>query len=518
MIKSVQNNSKMTPFTRRALFKVAGGAAVVLTMAEHSFADDNDKILRFALSTFPPNLNPWESTGIAAGTVKLMLMRGLVGYEEGGKIVGELAESWTLLDERTYAFKLRDNAYFHNGKPVTSTDIAYSFAEILKEGSTANFKSDLSVIEAVEVLDDKNFRLKLHHPSATLLYVLADYNCPMVSADSTPDNIITAGPFRRKQEERGVFIEVERFEQFYKPNKPALAGIRFITYADENLRYAALEAGDVDLIEYVPWQKFDEAAASSQLDIQATVGPFMFLVFNVTSGPFMDARVRRAVGYAIERQDIVDAVFAGRGEPLYGFPNPPGSPFDLSDPEFEWRYDPDKAQELLAEAGYAQGFDCRLLSTSTYNMHQDTASITQAYLQAVGINASLKLVDWGTRITAGQKGEYDIAVHGTSGFFNDPGALAVLLRNFTGSPVQSFGWHSERIDGLLQAGQVELDHAKRELIYKDLVRAYFEEVPHVPLNWRQQAYANRAYVKGFTPLPGFLNPYSGYGLDNIVLG
>jgi len=514
---SEREHVKQASLTRRAFLKVAGGAAVVLTLSGRSFAQSRDKILRFALSTFPPNLNPWESTGIAAGTVKLMLMRGLVGYEEGGKIVGELAESWSLVDDKTYAFKLRDNAYFHNGKPVTSKDIEYSFAEILKEGSTANFKSDLSVVEAVEIVDDKNFLLKLQRPSATLLYVLADYNCPMVSSDSTPDNIITAGPFRRKQEERGVFIEVERFEQFYKQDKPALAGIRFITYADENLRYAALEAGDVDLIEYVPWQKFEEAAANPQLEIQSTVGPFMLLVFNVTSGPFMDARVRQAVGYAIERQDIVDAVFAGRGEPLYGFPNPPGSPFDLSNPDFEWRYDPDKAKALLAEAGYPNGFDCTLLSTSTYNMHQDTASISQAYLQMIGINATLKLVDWGTRITAGQKGDYDIAVHGTSGFFNDPGALAVLLRNFTGSPVQSFGWKSDRIEGLLQAGQIELDQPKREVIYKDLAQAYFEEVPHVPLNWRQQAYASRSTVKGFVPLLGFLNPYSGYGLDQIVL-
>lgn len=515
-MKTYPNDGRSLSISRRGFLGMAGGAAVALSLPRGLLA--NEGVLRFAISTFPPNLNPWENTGATAGTVKLMLMRGLTGYGENGELVGELAESWSLVDDLTYAFKLRDNAFFHNGKPVTSADIEYSLKKILAEDSTAYLKTDLSVIKSVEIVDEKNFRLKLNEPSATLLYVFGNCDCPMISKDSTATEVIGAGPFRKKGDERGVFIEVERFDKFYKAGKPAVSGVRFVVYADENLRYAALEAGDVDLIEYVPWQKFDAAEANSELSIQTSLGPFMFLLFNVTKGPFADPRVRRAVGYAIERQDVVDAAFAGRGSPLVGFPNPQGSPFELSDPAHEWSYDIEKAKALLAEAGYPNGFECRLLATSTYGMHQDTASVVQAHLQTIGINATLNLPDWGSRINAGKSGDYDLAVHGTSSFFNDPDALAALLRSSTGSFLQSFGFKSENIDSLLKKGRSELDPAKREAIYKELAKAYFEEVPQVPLNWRQQAYATNVKVKGFKNLPGFLNVLSGYTIDQVTIG
>lgn len=515
MRDSILGNSLSS--TRRSFLALAGGAAVALALPHRTLAAEANGVLRFAISTFPPNLSPWENTGATAGTIKLMLMRGLTGYDENGELVGELAESWSLVDDVTYAFKLRDNAFFQNGKPVTSADIAFSLEKILAEKSTAYLKNDLSVIQDVEIVDDKNFRLKLSAPSATLLYVLGNCDCPMISADSTDTEIIGAGPFRKKSDERGAFIEVERFDKFYKPGKPSINGVRFVVYADENLRYAALEAGDVDLIEYVPWQKFDAAEKNPQLDLQTALGPFMFLLFNTTKGPFADPRVRRAVGYAIERQDVVDGAFAGRGVPLLGFPNPQGSPFKLSDPAYEWSYNIEKATALLKEAGYANGFECRLLATSTYGMHQDTASVVQAHLQAIGINATLNLPDWGSRITAGKNGDYDLAVHGTSSFFNDPDALAALLRSSTGSFLQSFGFKSDRIDSLLQKGRAELEPSRREAIYKELAQAYFEEVPQVPLIWRQQAYALNAKVKGFRNLPGFLNVLSGYTIDQVTI-
>lgn len=495
---------------------MAGGAALALGLPMRSIAAEGG-VLRFAISTFPPNLKPWDNTGATAGTIKLMLMRGLTGFDAEGALVGELAESWTLEDDTTYAFRLRDNAFFHNGKPVTSADIAFSIRKMLEDSSTAYLKADLSVIKEVEIVDDRNFRFRLSQPSATLLLTLGNCDCAMISAESTEAEVIGAGPFKKKSDERGAFIEVERFDKFYKPGKPGVSGVRFIVYADENLRYAALEAGDVDMIEYVPWQKFDAAEANPQLQIQTALGPFMFLLFNTTKGPFADPRVRRAIGYAIERQDVVDAAFAGRGVPLVGLPNPQGSPFNLSDPSSEWSYNIEKATALLKEAGYANGFDCSLLATSTYGMHQDTASVVQAHLQTIGINATLNLPDWSSRITAGKNGDYDLAVHGTSSFFNDPDALAALLRSSTGSFLQSFGFKSERIDALLIKGRAELDQSRREAIYRELATAYFEEVPQVPLIWRQQAYATRATVKGFKTLPGFLNVLSGYTIDQVTI-
>lgn len=504
--------------SRREVLISLGAGVVALALPKGAQAQAATKVLKFGLSTFPPTLKPFDNTGGAANTVKLMLYRGLMGYDAKGTLMPEVAESVEWSTPTTAVFKLRANAMFHDGSPVTAADVVYSLNEITKQGSTAYLKSDLKIISAVEAVDAKTVKITLNTPSAIFLDLMASYCCPIISSKSTDSAIIGAGPFTMKGSEKGVYIEVARFKDFYLADQPNVDGIRFIAYADENLRYAALEAGDVDLIEYLPWTQFNAVEASKTLKMKTTLGPFMFLLFNVTEGPFANAKVRQAVGYAIERQDVVDAAFAGRGEPLYGFPNPQGSPFDLADPAHEWRFDVEKAKALLTEAGYPNGFDCRLLATATYGMHQDTASVVQAYLAAIGINATLDLPDWGTRVNAGKEGKYNIAVHGTSGNFNDPDALWSLLYSGNPSYLQSFGFKSARIDGLLEQGRNEVDPAKRKTIYQQLVVAYYEEVPQVPLNWRIQAYAMKASVEGFEQLPGFLSGSSAYALDETKLG
>lgn len=505
---------------RRTVLMAMGAGISALAMPGAVRAQAADNILRFGLSTFPPSITPHGNTGQAANTVKLMMLRGLTGYDADGKLTGELAESWEVVDPLTYVFKLRPNAVFHNGNSVTAADVVFSIGKIIEEGSASFLKNDLSAIESIEAVDDKTVKITLSSPLAVLLDLLANFNASVISAESTDENAIGAGPFRMKSQERGVYIELERFADFYDTGKPIVAGIKFIAYSDENLRFAALEAGDVDLIEYLPWQNFDQVDASTTLKMTSAVGPFMFLLFNVSNpdSPLANPKVRQAIGYAVKRQDVVDAAFAGRGEELNGFPNPPGSPFDLSNPDAEWSYDPEKAKALLAEAGYPDGFDCTLLATSTYGMHQDTASVVQAYLQIIGINATLDLPDWGTRVTAGKEGKYDIAVHGTAGYYNDPDSLYSLLHSSNPSYLQSFGFKSEVIDDLLTRGREESDPEKRKAIYQELAVAYFNEVPQVPLNWRQQAYAMSDKVNGFNAFPGFLTFASPYCVDDTSFG
>ncbi|MCJ8139037.1 ABC transporter substrate-binding protein [Falsirhodobacter halotolerans] len=506
-----------THLSRRAILVGLGAGLAALALPRGLAAQEAGGTLRFGLSTFPPSLSPFDNVGGAANTVKLSIHRGLMGYNAAAELQPELAESYDWEDETTVTFRLRDNAVFHNGDPVTAADVIHSLEEIRKEGSTAFLRSDLAIIDGMEAVDDKTVRITLTSPSAVFLNLLANYCAPVISAKSTAEDIIGCGPFQLSGQERGVFIEVTAFPDFYTEGEPGVGGIRFIVYADENLRYSALEAGDVDLIEYLPWSQFATVEASDQMEMHATSGPFMFLLFNVAQeGPLKDPRVRQAIGYAIERQDIVDAAFAGYGTPLYGFPNPEGSTVPISDEGIAYSYDMERAMELLAEAGYPNGFDCRLLGTATYGMHQDTASVVQAYLAMIGINATLDLPDWGSRVTAGTEGRYDIAVHGASGTFNDPDALFSMLYSGNPSYLQSYGFKSERIDSLLLQGRNEPDPEKRRAIYQDLAAAYYEEVPQVPLNWRTQAHASRG-VSGFAALPGFLNGSSGFSLDEAKL-
>jgi peptide/nickel transport system substrate-binding protein len=292
-----------------------------------------------------------------------------------------------------------------------------------------------------------------------------------------------------------------------------------VAYADENLRVAALQAGDVDLIEYVPWQAMASIEADPRLRLDAADGPFMYLTFNATRPHLGDARVRRAIAHAIRRADIVKAAFFGRGSPLEGLPIPPGSP--LHDPELAtgWRYDPDRARALLAEAGVPNGFSTSILSTAQYGMHKDTAEVVQQHLAAVGIQAELRLPDWATRVTLGNRGQFDIAVMGTTTENNDPDGMSNLLDgSLPPSFVRSAGLRVPRIEELLAAGRAEFDEGRRRAIYNEMQRVALAEAPIVGLAWRSQGYAMVPEVRGFRALAGALNFFSGITLEETTIG
>src|SRR6185503_7400964 len=186
----------------------------------------------------------------------------------------------------------------------------------------------------------------------------------ILARNSTKDNPlgIGAGPFLLTDEERGVALEFKPFDKFYRPGMPKLKLVRMVAYADENLRVAALQAGDVDLIEYVPWQSMPSIEADPNLALQTTPGPFMYLTFNAKVKPFDDPRIRQAIAHAIRREEIIKAAFFGRGTPIEGLPLTEGTAF--YDPKLAhgWAYDPAKAKALLAAAGVGSGFTCKLLS------------------------------------------------------------------------------------------------------------------------------------------------------------
>jgi len=445
----------MLPTISRRVFVVGAAALPFLRIAKADARTPG--ILTFGLSSYPPSIQPWANTGTAAGTVKLMIHRGLLSYDTKGALRPELAETWTRDGSTAWLFKLR-HAVFHNGEAVTSADVKWTLEQV-------------------------------------------------------------AGPFVLKTQERGVALEVEAFPKYYRPGLPKLKGIRAIAYADENLRVAALQAGDVDLIEYVPWQSMETISNDPKLRLDATDGPFMYLLFNGTKAPFNDARVRKAVAHAIKREDIVNAAFFGRGSPLTHLPIVDSSEFFNPDLKDGWKYDLTLAKKLLADAGYPEGFRCSFLSTAQYGMHKDSAEVVQQNLAAIGIKAELNLPDWATRVTLGNRGQYDLAMGGTAADNNDPDGLANLIDgSLSPSYVRSFGVRLPKIEELLKAGRAEFDPAKRKTIYKEMESLAIAEAPVVGLAWRSQGYAMQRDVTGFKNLPGALSFNSGLTFEETAVG
>lgn len=502
-------------FSRRSV--LAGAAALPFVRIPGAQAA-TPGALTFGLSSYPPNISPWANSGTAAATIKLMIYRGLTGWAPNGSLRAELAESWAAEGTKAWVFKLRD-ATFQNGEKVTSADVKWTIEQVAGEKSTAYLRAQMQGIEKIETPDDKTVRFVMKEPAATLPLMMANFHMPIISRVSDPKSPVGAGPFTITAQERGVSIDLAANPKYYKPGLPKLKTIRAVAYADENLRVAALQAGDVDLIEYVPWQSMETISKDAKLTLDAVDGPYMYLVFNATKPPFNDARVRKAVAHAIKREEIVKAAFFGRGSSLAHLPIPKASEFFNAELENGWNYDPALAKKLLGEAGVGEGFTCSFLSTAQYGMHKDSAEVVQQNLAAIGIKAELNLPDWATRVATGNKGQYDLAMMGDAADSNDPdGVSKAIDGSLSPSYSRSWGMKSDKLTALMKAGRAEFDAAKRKAIYKEMEALAIQEAPIVGLAWRSQGYAMQKRVSGFKNLPGALTFYSGTTFEDVSVG
>lgn len=505
------------------------GALVVLASACSSDSSgqgngENGGDITFGLAEEPDTLEAYMQNGTHGRTVKLALARGLYNYNEDGELQPELAEDYEVNEDATsYTFHLRD-ASFHNGDPVTAEDVKYTFERILADDSTATFKSELSMIDEIVVEDDTTITFHLSEPSAPFVHYTAIPESVIVSKSWTEENsdqldtdFMGAGPFKLVEWQQGSHITVEKFDDYYKENKPQLDEITFEFYTEENTRVNALRSGEVDIVETVPWKDVESLEQLDTVKLDSKNGPFMKLQFNTDVEPFDDPDVRKAIAYGIDREAILNTAFSGRGTPIYGMAILDG--YLGYDDRFTdyYEHDPEKAKELLAEAGYPDGFSATLLSTSQYGMHEQTALAVQSELEKIGIDITLELPDWATRINKNTEGDYEMLVAGTSGDITDGDWMANFYQGGEVRLNNSAYFDDEEINQLLAEGRETTDEEERQEIYEQLIERAMEEAPFVYLNWREQSYGMQSNINGFTNLEGFLSFQSGITLENTYI-
>ncbi len=497
------------------------GSATALTSACMRNRGARSSSLRIGLSAYPPRFDPWGNFGIAAETVKLQSFRGLVSYGPDGSLRPELAETWVVKGGNLFEFKLRENARFHNGDRVTAHDVKFSYDRIAATNSGAYLQSFFATL-TTEVIDELHVRLTLPEINAVALQTLASYDAPIVSRRSLeidPDKPIGAGPYIVTRSERGAWIELEAFGQFYRPNCPKSKKLRFVVYPDENARMAALESGDVDLIEYVPSLSMASIRKNPALVLDNVEGAATAILFNCEEGPFKDPRIRQAVGFAIDRQAVIDGAFAGEGA-LCG-PLPIARKSEFFDPSLEnyFQRDIPRARALLAEAGYPRGLTTVLLATSSYSVHRDPAIVIQQNLAEAGIQAELSLPDWPTRVQLANAGKYQLVVGAVMAENNDPSMFRSLVSsNFPNNMNRSWSYKNERLDKLFEDSLHTMDVEKRKAIFRDIENEFVKDPPFIALCFRNQGYAASAKLSGFKNLPGYLSFYSGIMIENVSVG
>ncbi|WP_309105092.1 ABC transporter substrate-binding protein [Microbacterium sp.] len=518
MVTMSAGNGALRRAARRAIGIVAIAATATALAACSSSGgggEDGPTTLRFGLDSDVPNLVTPQNQGSASMILNGVLHRGLVQYDAKGEVAPALAESWDEEGAQTFTFHLREGLTFHDGSELTSEDVKATLEHMKNPDSVAKLFPAAKGIQLVETPDDTTVVVTLASPDAAFLSYMADVSgaiLPSEEVGSDGPTYVGAGPYKFVSYEKGSAFVVEKFEDFYVEDEPHVDTIEFEIIPDQAARDNALLSGSVDMTSFVGWNSYEQVESAGNLVLDATEGPFMYLLFNTTpDSPFSDPKVREAVAWAVDRQAVVDAALGGVGAPLSGMPIPESSPFYNEEQANHYEQDVDKAKALLAEAGYPDGFTARMLSSSQYSFHQDTAISVQNDLKAIGIELEMNLPDWPTRLEVGAAGDYDIAVYGTVGVTNDPAFLDQILTP-AGAQNAPFGYNDPKVNELLAKGRTESDLEARKKIYDELGAYVLETAPIVGLGWRSQAYGLSDTLAGFTNISGFLTFNSGYTL------
>lgn len=370
------------------------GVSTAALMAGSALAKDD---ITVALQLEPPHLDP---TSAAAGAIDSVLysnvFEGLTRFMGDGSVVPGLAESWEISDDGlTYTFKLHDGVTFHDGTTMDADDVKFSLDRILAEDSANAQKALYAAISEVNVIDPTTVEVKLSEPNGNMIFNLAWGDAVIVAPESI-DNIkqmpIGTGAFKFDSWTQGDKIELSRNDAYWG-TPAALSRATFKFISDPTAAFAAVMAEDVDAFSGFPApENLPQFAADPrfQVLIGSTEGETI-LSTNNKMPPFDNVKVREAVAHAINRQAIIDGAMFGYGTPI-------GTHFAPHNPAYvdltgQSNYDPEKARALLAEAGFADGFETTLhLPPPSYARRG--GEIIAAQLAEVGIKAEITNVEW----------------------------------------------------------------------------------------------------------------------------
>ena len=374
--------------------KMAGAFTALLLAALPLQAEAQEWDLIVGMPIEPPNLDPTTAAPVAIREVTwLNIYEGLVQLDRNGEVQPLLADSWEVSEDGlTYTFQLREGVTFHDGTSLEASDVKFSFERARSPESTNAQKHIFEPIAEIETLDDHTVIIRLSEPSGNFLYYLAWGDAVIVapeSADSNQMQPIGTGPFRFEQWVRGDRIELSAFEDYWNAEAVQLERVTFRFINDPQAQVAALRAGDVHAFpnlaapelfaELTRDERFTTIVGNTEGEIVAGL--------NNKRPPLDDVRVRRALMHAIDRSVLIEGAYSGFGQPI-------GSHFSPNHPAYVdmtdiLPYDPQRARELLAEAGYSDGLSLTI-KTPQMAYASRSAELIAAMLAEVGIMLEIR--------------------------------------------------------------------------------------------------------------------------------
>ncbi len=447
-----------------------------------------------AITADPPGWDPTISTSQEIPRVMYHnVYEGLVRFDASGTIVPALAESYsTSEDGLTWTFQLRDGVKFHDGSDLTVDDVIAKFERAMDPESGHTNPAYYASIESVSSPAANTVVFQLSQPSRGLLYNLARPDSiiyPAAKAETQRSEPIGTGPFKFVSYTEGSQVVLERFDDYYIEGVPYLDRAVFRIISDANTRFAALQSGDIDLIGVAlqPEQYLQVATNPELKGTEGTATTEITLAMNNSRAPLDDLRVRQAITLAIDKDTIVNGANFGLGT-VIGSHMSPAEPYyiDLSQ---TYPYDPQRARELLAEAGYADGFTIHFELPEPYQTERRAGEVIAQQLRAVGINVELSVVEWGTwiqRILLGA--DYDMTIIGHS----EPRDI-----NVYGNPDYYYQYDNPRVRELLAEAEAATSAEAETAAYQEIATIIANDAVNVWVFSPPYLVAARQNVYGF---------------------
>ena len=466
-------------------------------------------------------MNPLVSTSSTEARIRELMFEPLLALDLKGAIQPRLAESWEVAKNgKLYTFKLRKGVKFHNGKELTAEDVKFAMDYTMNPKNGAYGFDDLSAVERVEVPDKYTLKLHMKRHNPIFLTLLTDIRSfSAIPKESLPEGIRKpsafppgTGPFKFIEWVPGQRIVFERFDDYWG-DKAFVDRVVMKAIGDATVRFNALQAGDVDIIERTAYEWVEQIVQGKLKGIgyaKAARAGARNLEFNVADPPFNNKRLRLAIAHAINKKEILQAAYFGLAEPTdQRFPEGHVWHFDIPTPQ----HNPDKAKAFLKQSNY-KGETLELMGNRGEVADIEGATI-QAQLKRIGIKVEIKILERASALDARRQGKYMFKLAGGSDY---PDPLPAY-QEYMCEPdprkrrLNESGYCDKDYDALLKKAEMEVDPEKRRDLFKQAVTMLAEDVPILPIGFTPRFFTFRDHVKGFvTNASGDFQPW-GAGLS-----
>ena len=474
----------------------------------------------------PSGLIPMIAGESAASAIASNIFNTLLKYDRNLELTGELAESWQIsTEQKTITFRLKPGMQWADGAPLTSADVLFTWKVVTDDKTRTPYGSDYKLVLKAEAPDPLTFRVTYPQPYAPALdswatlqvlpqHLLKDED---INTTAFARNPVGSSYYKLENWRHGESITLARNPK--STQGPALIE-RLVSRSipDTATQFLELLANNIDYMGLDPVQYARVFPSRPDLDKKIALykelgNNYTYMGFNLKHKPFDDIRVRKAINYAVDKQELIDGVLLGLGEPVAS-PYKPGTRW--SNPELKpYPYDPQKARELLQAAGFqdhdndgildrnGKPFSFEILTNNGNKQRELSAVLIQRRLKEIGIDVSIRKVEWASFIERFIKtGDFDVVVLGWS-LALDPDQYSIWHSSQQAPGQFNFiGYNNPHADELLERGRLELNPDKRMKIYHEFAKVLLEDSPIVYLYTGYGLPAIHRRVKGIdNPAP-----------------